>query len=69
MLLELPIDQIENLLGAERENLSLATCNEIMYFRPTGQMAVGLLGEIFEEDIDDKVGAELPLGRPHRWDA
>lgn len=64
MLLELPIDQIENLLGAEREKLSLATCNEIMYFRPTGQMAVGLLGEIFEEDIDDKVGAELPSGVP-----
>ena len=27
-------------------------------------MAVGLLGEIFEEDIDDKVGAELPSGVP-----
>ena len=64
MLLELPVDQIESLLGTERDNLSLATCNEIMYFRPTGQMAVGLLGEIFEEDIGDKVGAESPSGVP-----
>ena len=64
MLLELPTNQIESLLGAERDNLSLAKCDEVMYYRPTGQMAMDSLAEIFKDDIAAKLESPKPVGLP-----
>lgn len=64
LLLELPTNQIELLLSTERDKLALAVCDEVMYYRPAGQAGIGSVGEIYEDDIEDKLRSELPLGAP-----
>lgn len=64
MMATLPTQQIEELLGAERDNMLLARCDEVMYYRPGGQVAVDSVGDLFEEDIADKLGQESVSGAP-----
>lgn len=59
MMIDLPTKRIEELLGAERNKMLLARCDEVMYYRPSGQLAVEPIGELLEEeDISNKIGAE-----------
>lgn len=64
LLLELPANQIESFFGSEWDKLSLAVCDEVMYYRPVGQIAADSLGEIFEKDITDKLDTPNPTGMP-----
>lgn len=65
MKLELRSDKIEELLGDQRDNLSLATCNEVMFYRPNGQMAFDVVGDIVEEEsVEQYVGSDTPGGQP-----
>lgn len=64
MLLELPRTQIQNLLGDQRDSLALATCNEVMFYRPTAQMAIDGAGEIVDEPNAQSDFADRPSGMP-----
>lgn len=44
MLIELPIESVERLI--EGSSIDLVKCEAVMFFRPTGQIAVPLLGEV-----------------------
>ena len=64
MLLELPLDQIERLVTDQRDNLALAKCDAVMLYRPNGQMIIGSLGEIYQDQIVEKVRTDKPSGYP-----
>jgi len=64
MLIELPRYQIQNLLSDQRDNLALATCNEVMFYRPTGQMAHDGEGVIIDEPNMQRDFEDRPTGMP-----
>lgn len=64
MLIELPRTQIENLLSDQRDSLALATCNEVMFYRPTAQMAIDGAGEILDEPNAQSSFEDRPSGMP-----
>ena len=65
MKLELRSDKIEELLGEQRDTLSLATCNEVMFYRPNGQTAFDIVGDIVEEEsVGQYVDSDVPSGQP-----
>lgn len=64
MMATLPTQQIEELLGAERNNMLLARCDEVMYYRPGGQVTIDSVSDLFEEDVADRLSQEPVSGVP-----
>lgn len=64
LMATLPTQRIEELLGAERNNMLLARCDEVMYYRPGGQVTIDSTCDLFEEDIEDKFNREPVSGFP-----
>lgn len=64
MMATLPTQRVEELLGTERNNMSLARCDEVMYYRPGGQATIDPVTDLFEEDIADKFNQEPVSGTP-----
>lgn len=64
MMATLPTQRIEELLGTERNNMLLARCDEVMYYRPGGQATINSVGDLFEEDLTDRFNQELVSGVP-----
>lgn len=64
MKLELRSDKIEELLGDQRDTLALSTCNAVMFYRPSGQIAVDNTSIDFEDKISEFSFNKLPQGAP-----
>lgn len=63
LLVHLPLGEIRHVLNSPDNDTELVQCEQIQFFRASGQM-YSVTGDDFQEDDEEKLPKEKPIGKP-----